>query len=126
MYGELFINCIFEFIKRQNDTSVKGSTYTHTYDMYKEGYSVEDIAIKRELSEGTVYSHLIFLYENKYNIDVYKFVSHKEMNQVFNAIKQLGNTYKLKEIHTHLNEEIDYNKIKFALAHYLIKKYVTQ
>ncbi|MBC7475935.1 MAG: HRDC domain-containing protein [Candidatus Sericytochromatia bacterium] len=28
MYGELFINCIFEFIKRQNDTSVKGSTYT--------------------------------------------------------------------------------------------------
>ena len=122
MYGETFINAILDFLKVQNLDNVKNSTYIQTFDAYQQGLSIAEIAEKRALSESTIYSHLLYLYENKYNIDVYQFVNLKEMNRVFNAIKVLGNEYKLKDIYTHLNEELDYHKIKFALSHYQLKK----
>ncbi len=37
---------------------VKGSTYTITYTLFKEGKSVEEIAKIREMADGTIHSHL--------------------------------------------------------------------
>ena len=118
LYGEQLISTVFEFLKLNTEENVKNTTYIQTFELYKQGLAMEEIAQKRELSTATIFSHLINLYENNYDIDVYKFVTHKEMNKVFNAVKALKYEYKLKELYTHLNEEIDYSKIKFALANF--------
>lgn len=119
MYGDTFINAIFEFTKGQGtEGNIKNATYVQTYDLYKQSLSIEEIATKRDLSEATICSHLAYLYENNYDIDLYKFVELKEMNQIFNTVKKLGKDAKLKEIFDSLDGKINYNKIKFGIAYY--------
>jgi ATP-dependent DNA helicase RecQ len=118
-YGDTFINAIFDFTKSQGaDGNVKNSTYVQTFELYKQGLSLEEMALKRNLSEGTISSHLAYLYENNYDIDLYKFVEPKEMNKIFNTVKKLGKDAKLKEIFELLDEKINYNKIRFGVAYY--------
>ncbi|MFN8578521.1 MAG: DNA helicase RecQ [Candidatus Sericytochromatia bacterium] len=121
-YGDIFINAIFEFLKNQNtEGQSKNATYVQTYDLYKQNLSLKEIADKRNLSESTISSHLAYLYENNYDIDLYKFVDPKEMNKIFNTIKKVGNDIKLREIFDILEQKIDYNKIRFGLAYYTKK-----
>lgn len=118
-YGNKFINAIFDFLKNQgNEKNTKNTTYVQTFDLYKQNLSLEEIANKRALSETTICSHLAYLYENNYDIDLYKFVDPKEMNKILNTVKKLGKDAKLKEIFDSLDQKIDYNKIKFGVAYY--------
>jgi len=117
-YGEILINAVLNFKKLQSVEKPKNSTYNETFDLYQEGLSIEDIAAKRELTPSTIYGHFAYLYENNFQIDVYKFLTHKEMNLVFNAIKHFKYEFKLKDIHTYLEEKVDYGKIKIGIIHH--------
>lgn len=120
-YGDTFINAIFDFTKKQSDEkegTVRNATYIQTFELYKQGLLIPDIATKRDLSEATITNHLAFLYENNYDIDLYKFIEPKEMNKVFNTVKKLGKDSKLKDIYESLEQKIDYNKIRFGIAYY--------
>ncbi|MFN4151078.1 MAG: helix-turn-helix domain-containing protein, partial [Candidatus Sericytochromatia bacterium] len=118
-YGETFINAILEFLKNQsNEKKTKNATYVQTFELYKQNLSLQEIANTRGLSETTICSHLAYLYENNYDIDLYKYVDPKEMNKIFNAVKKIGKDAKLKEIFESLEQKIDYNKIRFGVAYY--------
>ena len=119
MYGEIFINGIFDFIKSQTKEKVsKTKTQIETYDLFRKGMSIADISKERGLSRNTINSHLVYMYENNGEIDPYQFVSLKEMNQIVNTIKKLGKDCKLKEIFDDLKEEINYEKIHFGVAYF--------
>jgi ATP-dependent DNA helicase RecQ len=123
LYGERIINTVIDFCKSQGqEAHEKISTYQQTFTEYQKGFTVPEISLSRGLSEATIISHLIYLYENDYEIDLYKFVSLKDLNKVFNAIKKLDYQYRLKDIFEHLNGEVDYNSIKFSVAHFKKKK----
>lgn len=120
LYGELFINTIFDFIKTQSrqGTKIKGSTFAETYEYYRNGLSVEEIARERDLNINTVYGHLTHLYENDYEINLLEFLTKEELNKILQAIEITKNTDRLKDLFVYLNEEIDYYKIKIALAYH--------
>ena len=84
--------------------------------MYKEGFTIEEIAEKRNVKSTTIFSHLAKLYADGKDIDIYKFVSVEEVEQVRKAQEKLENPPALKPYFEFLNGEIEYFKIRLALS----------
>jgi ATP-dependent DNA helicase RecQ len=120
-YGPEFIELIKTFQNQSKPTKkVKESTYDKTLELIRLGKSIEEISKARELSETTVQSHLAQLYtENKWT-DIGQFVSMQDIDLVKKAMDETGEKLALKPIHSHLNEEMEYGKIRLAMA-YLTK-----
>ena len=119
LYGNVFMATIKQFIQQKvvNDgVKITGSTYMVTHELHKEGLTIAEIAAKRKLNEGTIYSHLAKLYEDGEVIDIKQFVSNYEVTCVREAIKVVKDPFKLKDIFEFLDEKVPYYKIRFALA----------
>ncbi|MDT0643973.1 DNA helicase RecQ [Zunongwangia sp. F363] len=116
-YGYQFIKEIIAFHKdkRERKSAKKGKTYQVTGELYKEGLSVEEIALKRKLAATTIYSHLIKLYDDGEDIDLKKLVSRPDLESVRKARKALENPGSLKVYFEHFQEAISYENIKIAL-----------
>ena len=119
-YGNLFMDQILQYIKEQQKVGVKiqGSTHVITYDLYKQGKSVEEIAAERELNTATIYTHLAHLYSKGEPIDLFKFFTEEEYNRIEVAINAMTPPFANKDIYEYLNEEVPYYKIRLAWAHY--------
>ena len=118
LYGEKFINAILEFAQQQSEQGniQRGNTYLATYHLLRQRLSVEQIAEKRNISPTTVFSHIAHLYTQGYQISISKWVKPKEVQRVQQAIEATGRSDKLKELYEYLNEELEYGKIRLALA----------
>ena len=116
-YGYRFIKEIISFSKqkRTRKTQKKGKTYKITGELYAEGKTPEEIAKERELSEITIMSHLLKLYDEGEDIDLNQFISKADLEAVKKAKKELGDPDKLKPYFEHFEEAIPYNDIKIAL-----------
>ncbi|MEG9326772.1 DNA helicase RecQ [Salinimicrobium catena] len=121
-YGYNFIKEIIAFSKekREKKPRKKGNTYKATFELYKEGHSVEEISKKRKLSPTTVYSHLVTLYEKGEAVDLRRFVSKADLVAVKKAKEVLDDPATLKAYFEHFQEAIDYTSIKLALS--ILKK----
>ncbi len=119
-YGDIFIKAITSFIGKKSDEGVTlaGATQFQTLQLYKRGLRVHEIAQTRNISEQTVYEHLVKLYATDQGVDYKHFVNQKEIAQVVQVVKSITPPYKLREIYDALNEEMPYHKIRFALAYY--------
>ena len=122
-YGEAFMEEIMAFIREEAEqgNKVKGSTYLITYEYYRQGYSLEDIAKARSLYEVTICSHLAHLYDLGYPVDVLSFLEGNDYQRIEEALKATGESEKIKPLHTYLEGSIPYHKIRLALAY--IHKY---
>ena len=118
IYGDLFLGEIINFVKEKNgeEVFVKGATYIVTYDLYKNGLSVGEIAQARGLNEVTIYSHLAYLYEKGEPVDLKKFISNEEIKEVMAALPGKELPYKMAEIQRETSG-MDYYKIRLALAY---------
>ena len=116
-YGYRFIKEIISFSKqkRTRKTQRKSKTYKITGELYAEGKTPEEIAKERELSEITIMSHLVKLYDEGEDIDLKQFIGKADLEAVKKAKKKLGNPDKLKPYFEHFEEAIPYNDIKIAL-----------
>lgn len=101
----------------------KKSTYLITKQMIDNGHSLEDIVIERDLTIGTVSTHLIRIADLYPNTDLRRFKPEtKILNKVKKArstlIKEIGpgETISLKPIFDMLKGELSYDQIKMALA----------
>ncbi|MFT5617758.1 MAG: ATP-dependent DNA helicase RecQ [Arenicella sp.] len=119
-YGKIFLKEILLFVRKmaKEGMKIKGSTYLLTLELYEEGLSVYEIASQREMNIKTVESHIAYLYEHGFNIDVYQFITPEEIDVIGKAIEELDKPEGLKPIFDHLNQEISYDKIKMALAYW--------
>ncbi len=120
LYGNFFIDKIIEYIKSKTaeGEKIQGSTYILTYELYKQGLSVEEIAAKRELNPVTIYSHIAYLYEKGEPIDLFKYFTEEEYERISEAIEAMKPPFKMKDIFEYLNEEIAYNKIHLAFSYH--------
>ncbi|MBP9601838.1 MAG: helix-turn-helix domain-containing protein, partial [Lutibacter sp.] len=116
VYGDEFIAEIVKFIGEKGKKSKKVDTNLVTYELYKEGFTIEEIAEKRNVKSTTIFSHLAKLYADGKDIDIYKFVSVEEVEQVRKAQEKLENPPALKPYFEFLNGEIEYFKIRLALS----------
>ena len=116
VYGEDFIAEIVAFSNENIKTRKKKGTHKITYDLYKEGLNIDEIASKRNLKSTTIFSHLALLYTEGKDIEIYDFVSKEEVEKVRSAKDALENPQALKPYYEHLNAEIEYFKIRLALT----------
>jgi len=116
VYGEDFIAEIVAFSNEKIKTRKKKGTHKITYDLYKEGLNIDEIASKRNLKSTTIFSHLALLYTEGKDIEIYDFVSKEEVEKVRRAKDALENPQALKPFYEHLNAEIEYFKIRLALT----------
>jgi len=116
VYGEEFIAEIISFTGGKRKKEKKKDTNLVTYELYKEGFSIEEIAVKRNLKSTTIFSHLAKLYSDGKDIDIYNFVNNEEVEKVRKAKIELENPPALKPYFDYLNGEIEYFKIRLALT----------
>ncbi len=117
VYGDAFLKALREFVQSQGggSTAMRGSTYQFTYELYEQGFPVEQIAQQRNLGIGTIQGHLVWLLENGYNIDWQQFAQPHEIQAIQQAIPRLENPSP-KNLFVHFGEKYDYLKIRLALS----------
>ena len=116
VYGEDFIAEIVAFSNEKIKTRKKKDTHKVTYDLYKEGLTIDEIAKKRSLKSTTIFSHLALLYTEGKDIEIYDFVTKDEVEKIRVAQEELKKPQALKPYFEQLNGEIAYFKIRLALT----------
>jgi len=116
VYGEDFIAEIVSFSNEKITKRKKKDTHKVTYELYKEGLTIDEIATKRNLKPTTIFSHLAKLYTDGEDIDIYNFVTKEEVEKIRKAKDKLDNPQALKPYYEYFNSEIEYFKIRLALT----------
>ena len=107
----------------KGDKIKKKSTYLVTKQLIEQGHSLEEIAIERDLTIGTLCTHLIKISALYPNTDLSRFKPDRStMSKVRNARKKLlksgkhGETVSLKPLFEILKGQLTYDQIKVALV----------
>lgn len=108
------INIELQIIKEEKPTAI-GTSEKTTFDLFRQGRAIEEIAKIRNLAVSTIYDHLCRLVANNY-LSSSEFVPENIIKQILEAKSKLPNAAKLKEIKEMLPEEINYNEIRCVLA----------
>jgi ATP-dependent DNA helicase RecQ len=120
-YGDSFIKAIIDFQKNKVVRKKKeGTTYKETLELFQNGLTVEEIAMKRKLGVTTITSHLAKLYTDGHPIDLFQFISKNEVAQIAEAKIKLESPNALKPYFEYFEEQMAYDKIRIGLA--LIEK----
>ena len=101
-----------------------------TFDLVKQGYTLETIAMKRELSAYTISEHLSILIMHGL-VDVFDFVDSYTYTQISNLIQNMPKSATLKKIKSRCPEGIKRNTIRMVMADVKrrqqnIKKYIKE
>lgn len=116
VYGDLFIKEIKAFQEQKVKRTKNSDTINETYEFYKKGKNVEEIAQIRKLRPSTILSHITKLYLDGKEIDIYKFIDRESVAQVAKAKKELESPEGLKPYFEHFKEEMEYDTIRLALS----------
>ncbi|MBE7652192.1 DNA helicase RecQ [Tenacibaculum finnmarkense] len=114
VYGGEFMDEIKKFIKDKKQG--KKDTTLETYKLYKEGFTIDEIAEKRNLKAQTIFSHLSKLYLEGKEIDLQKFITADTVKLIANAKKVLKNEQTLKPYFEFLGEKVPYEQIRIGLS----------
>lgn len=90
-------------------------TWEITYDLFRSGMSVTEIANERGFTVDTIYNHLM-RYVDSGELDAHQFVNEDIINKVRQFKLNNPESEGLKEIREALGEEVSYNEIRFALS----------
>ncbi len=121
VYGEIFLNEISTYLqppKSQKEIKKIGESHKETLKLYRLNKTIPEIAAERELSEGTIYGHLLdYFQKSDENLNINDFVSPPLIEKIKEAKDELMNPLQLKPYFDFFNGEINYNVLRFALAH---------
>lgn len=135
-YGENFLTTITEYmqlnkvvsrmdVKKRTSKPTKSAkprkpgvhseTFIATFDLFKEGKTVNEIAAIRGYTVQTIYNHLMdFLIDNKIMLN--ELVSPEKINPIREAIA-LTNGQQLKPIKEKLGDDYEYHEIKSVMLY---------
>ena len=138
-YGHIFLNSIQDYVKsngidvyiddknldfskddikldnfnvKKDSKKEKVNTRKVSYDLYKQGKSIDDIPNIRGLTKQTIENHLLTCYENGLDIDLTKDINTQYKDIIFDVIRKLG-VDKLKPLKEALPDEVTYFDIRF-------------
>lgn len=111
-YADVFLKEIADYME-----TVKRKIPTHqqTWVLFKEGLSPTDIALKRDLTENTIYSHLMKMHSQGEEIDLHELVTKDELSIIEQAKIDLPEAEGLKTYFEYFEEKVPYWKIKIGL-----------
>ncbi|OIK09003.1 DNA helicase RecQ [Bacillus sp. MUM 13] len=125
-YGQIFIRKIQEYLAENPGLSApaeeiikkretKGEpSHLETFRLFKEGKSIEEIAVLRGLAEISVENHLLKCGEEGRDVDWQRILPESANMQILDMVSVIG-AEKLKPLKEALPEEISYFMIKAAL-----------
>lgn len=124
LYGDAFIAEIRRYVLEKSDggARVTGSSQLQTWELYKKGHSVAEIAEMREMSALSVTNHLAQMYERGESLDLRAWVSPEACDLIQGALPLFEEPYILKAIHEHFEGRFHYDEIRFAVADYRRKR----
>lgn len=93
----------------------KGKTLDETRQLIEKGLSIEEIAEARNLTIGSIHTHVMKLHEDGMEIDFYQFIQAVEVEQIKAATTEIEDPDKLKSYFEYFKEEMPYWKIKLGL-----------
>ena len=100
--------------RKERSNEVKADTKALSFTMFKEGKSVAEIAKERNLSIGTIETHLAW-YVGSGEIDINKIVSLEKQLLIKAAVKTHG-SQSHKALKDNLPDNISYGEIRLVLA----------
>jgi hypothetical protein len=86
-----------------------------TYDLFKNGLSVQDIARNRQMAVSTIETHLLDFVESG-AIPIYSLVEKNRVKAIEECI-ELNNISRLGDLKAKLGNSFSYSEIKFVLKH---------
>lgn len=120
-YGDVFINEIVAFAKEHTKPGtrvVKGMTYLQTLELYKDGYTLDDMAQQRGLSASTIAAHLIKLRDEGHGVKLRDLITDKAYLSIMDGVRAIN--YQpgdpVTPLFEHLEERYDYAQIRLAIA----------
>lgn len=100
-------------IRNKDDLS---DTILETVNLYKQSYAPEQIAKMRGLGVSTIFNHLILWYLAGGELEIEKFVTSQEEQQVLQALPESGSAHFLSAIKAQVPENISYEQIRLIIA----------
>lgn len=118
LYGDTFMAEIRKFVleKTGEGLQVKGATQIATWEMFKAGKTVEEIAREREMSPTTIMGHLATMYERGELVDIHHWVSAEECDIIQGALSLFEEPYQLRPIFDHFKERYTFDQLRWAIA----------
>ena len=119
LFGKQFLDVILNYVRErvQSGEKPKGSTQLITLDLYNTGMNMQEIATKRQLTTGSVASHLVQLSRAGYDIDLSTLVSPSERSEIEQAIAVSDlEEGRLKPLFDHFEGKYDYGKLTLVLG----------
>ncbi|HDZ07333.1 hypothetical protein LCGC14_0118260 [marine sediment metagenome] len=111
-YADIFIE---EITKHAPKKKSKKATHDKTFELFSKGSTVSEIATERNLSENTIYGHLMKKHSEGEELDLNQFVNAAEIAEIEKAKSELTEATGLKDYFEFFEEKVPYWKIKFAL-----------
>lgn len=139
-YGNRFLETIRPYVSENNitpkeipietpkkkssvESSPKVNTAEISYNLFKQGKSIKEIAEERGFVTTTIETHLLKYFENGENIDLSKYIHSNYEQDIYNAIDTYG-AEKLRVLKDALPEGVSYFDIKYFLIKYKQKNAV--
>ena len=129
-YGKVFLEAIRTFCQEQdlptnaassdtanlpNLANVASYSQMQTWELYRQGLTVQGIANARGMSPNTIYGHLVELMEMGWEVDINVLVESERQQAIVNAIEVIGDE-RLKAIYEFLEEVYTFEEIKLVRA----------
>lgn len=102
--------------KKGENKKLKGETYLDTWNYFKAGKSIEEIATERSLAQSTIEGHLAKLIKEG-KIDVSAFLSKQALDEILRAIN-ICQSMQLSTLRTNLMNKYSYGELRFATAYF--------
>lgn len=100
--------------KGKTEKEPKGQTKQHTFQLFKDGKSVEEIARERQMAVSTIEGHLAHFIELG-DLDVFELLSPEKFKAIEKVVKQSESTL-YGPIKAKLGDDFSYSEIRFAMA----------
>jgi len=131
-YGEYFINEIKNYLDNTPDLDLKrsrpddadsaprqkkkpGETILKTHELYKQGLSLENIAVMRNLSVSTIAGHIERLMQKGEDIDIGCFVDRSKRRQIEDLFVKLKQ-WQLNPVIEHFKGSVSYEEARLVRA----------
>lgn len=101
--------------ERRDDEGNKLTSVEYSYWLYKQGYTVAQIAEKRGLNPSTIEGHLV-RYVASGDIDVHDFIDGDTLEKVEEYLAGHPEEKALKPIYEHFDSKISYGALRMAIA----------
>ncbi|MEG4396982.1 DNA helicase RecQ [Microcoleus sp. BROC3] len=129
-YGKVFLEAIRSFCQEQdlptgaassavanlpNLSNVASYSQMQTWELYRQGLTVQGIANARGMSPNTISGHLVELMEMGREVDINLLVEPERQQAIVYAIEVMGDE-KLRAIYEFLEQRYTFEEIKFVRA----------